>query len=128
MPIAETETELHTGGAVVLDASGNGQIPFVTDHANQRWEVEHISVSTSQAITATPIPGVATYVNVPGDAQHSRGASFSGILNDFDTPNPIKVGMGDVLYVSFTGGIAGTTAYATLEGSKFSRRWHRGDS
>ena len=115
----ELSGELHRGGQVVLDANGNGTVTLYPDHAQQRWEVRHVVVQTSQAATAIPIPVAQLYVNIV-DPVHSRGATASGSQDIFD--GNIRIGPSDLLLVVWTGGIPGTVASVTVEGDFYTRR------
>ena len=84
---AETATQLHRAGQVILDDDGNGVLTFDPYSARQRWVVSSVVVSTNQAAAATVIP-VATVakntVTVGTLSQgNSRGASWSGNQDTF---------------------------------------------
>lgn len=123
----ETQAGLRKSGNVVLDASGNGTIPFTTENARQRWVINTVVVATSQAATATPVPQAGVYVNgvylgaaATTSAGGSEGVTWSGSQDTF--AGSTELGPCDQLAVVFTAGIAGTTAYANLRGTKYTRR------
>jgi hypothetical protein len=116
---AEYSGDLKQAGSVVLDGSGNGTISFSAQNARQRWEVTAIVVSTSQAATATPVPVATVYVNGVSTG-NSQGATSSGNQDTFS--GTVQVGPCDTLSVVFAGGIAGTTAFANVAGTKYTRR------
>jgi hypothetical protein len=127
----ETGSQLRKTGSVVLDGNGNGVLNFDPDHANQRWVVAQVVVSTNQSATSTVIPVATLALNAvtlatlsPGNR---RGASWSGNQDTF-TGN-MDVGPCDFVTVIFgppsgTAGasLAGVTATAILTGTKYSRR------
>ncbi len=115
----EHSGQLHRSGRVTLDADGAGQIYFVTDNAWQRWEVTQVVVATTQTPTQTPVPQAYLYVNTPNSAGNQHGGSWSGSQDTFT--GLMHVGPCDTLYVTFAGGIAGTTATAVVEGTWFRR-------
>ena len=43
----ELQSDLKKSGQVTLNASGVGVLQFYPDHANQRWEVDSVVVSTN---------------------------------------------------------------------------------
>jgi len=117
--VTEVAGQLSRSGNVVLDATGGGTITFDPDHARQRWTVSQIVVSTSQPPASTPIPTASVYVNSvlsPGNAQ---GSSWAGNRDTFT--GETDVGPCDFLAVVFAGGIPGTTAYANVSGTRYTR-------
>jgi hypothetical protein len=112
--------DLHRAGSVVLDANGNGTIPFIPANAAQSWDVTYIAASTNQAPTATVVPQVEAFVNGTLDRCNSRGASWAGNQTSF--AGLIKVGPCDNLNIVFTAGVPGTTASVTIEGTYTTRR------
>lgn len=126
-PYTETQSGLRKSGSAVLDASGNATIPFSTENARQRWEITSVVVATSQAATATPVPQAGIYVNgvytgaaATTSAGGSEGVTWSGSQDVFT--GQTDLGPCDQLAVVFTAGIPGTTAYANLRGTKYTRR------
>lgn len=118
--VTEDAGILNKAGSVVLDATGSGVITFDPDNARQRWEVTRIPVSTSQAAGTTPIPRVSVSVNEPSSPGNGQGATWSGNLDTFT--GLTDVGPCDFLAVTFTGGQPGTTAYANVSGTRYTRR------
>lgn len=128
---AELTSQLKASGQVKLDATGHGVIQFYPDHANQRWEVDTVVVSTNQAATATTVPVASLALNTvssatmsPGNAQ---GSTWNGNQETFT--GQVLVGECDFLAVLFSppAGNAGTAlsgviASAVLSGTKYTRR------
>lgn len=127
----EITSELKKSGQVALSASGIGVLQFYPDHANQRWEIDSIVVSTNQSATATTVPFVSLALNTvdpttasPGNAQ---GSTWNGNSETFT--GSIKVGECDFLAVLFTPPkgasgtpLAGVIGSAVLSGTKYTRR------
>jgi len=127
----EIEGELKKSGSVTLDASGTGVLIFDPDHANQRWEVTSVVVSTNQAATATVIPVATLALNTPVAATMSqgnqRGSTWSGNQDVFR--GQIGVGPCDSLSVLFAPPpgalgtpLSGVIASAVVQGTKYTRR------
>jgi hypothetical protein len=117
--VGEVSGELHRGGSVVLDAAGSGSVFLVPDNAWQRWVVEEIAVTTSQAASATPVPAVQIFVGSTASQLNAKGASWSGNQETFR--GTVRVGPCDTLAVVFTAGIPGVTASAVVEGTYYKR-------
>ncbi len=127
----EITSDLKASGQVKLNTSGVGVLQFSPDHANQRWEISTIVVSTDQAATATTVPVASLALNTvdpttasPGNAQ---GSSWNGNQETFT--GSIKVGECDFLAVIFAppAGASGTPlsgviGRAVLTGTKYTRR------
>lgn len=127
----ELQLDLKKSGQVTLNAAGIGVLQFYPDHANQRWEVDSVVVSTNQAATATTVPFVSLALNTvdpatasPGNAQ---GSTWNGSSETFT--GMIKVGECDFLAVIFTpptgaagAPLAGVIGSAVITGSKYTRR------
>jgi hypothetical protein len=100
-----------------LDGSGNGQVSFVIDNTNVRWIIDTVHVATVDAsgnITTTPVPQAKTYRNQVSP-QTFAGGTFSG---NFDTASGrVILYTGDTLFVVWTGGVPGSFATATIEGT-----------
>jgi hypothetical protein len=122
MPAADGEltAQLKKVGRVVLDASGNGTLYFDPDNANQRWEVTGVVVSTNQGLT-TPYPVATLFVGPETSPGNNQGATASGNQDTFGS-GCIDVGNADTLAVVWTGGVPGSTAFAQVTGSKYTRR------
>ena len=114
----EAEGQLAKFGSIVLNASGNGTIDFSVDNAWQRWVVRTVRVSTSQASTKTPYPTAEVFAG-PISPGYSQGATWTGNSDTFT--GETHVDDGTDLHVQFTGGIAGTTAYARVYGTRYTR-------
>lgn len=102
--------------SVVLDGNGNGTLTFGVDYSsNHRWVISDIIVATSQSSTSPPYPTVTAYL---GGQQVgvSEGATWTG--NQDVLRGQIEMTL-DELSVAFTGGLAGTTATAIIEGDSF---------
>jgi hypothetical protein len=117
--------DLHKGGSVTLNGSGNGTITLQPDNAQQSWQVTYIAISTNQSPTATIVPQVTAYVNTPMSVSNNRGASWSGNQTSFS--GLIKVGPCDTLYVVFAAGVPGTIGSAAIEGTYLTRRGRPGE-
>lgn len=105
-------------GSVTLDANGDGTIEFGTQHANQKWVIDSVIVSTDQDQTTAPYPQVVLYLGGQ-QAGVSEGASWLG--NQDVLKGRMEMTSGDNLEVSFTGGVAGSVATAIIEGA--AHRW-----
>lgn len=102
--------------AVKLDGSGNGTVTFdVTYSANHKWVISDVIVATDQASTTAPYPTATAYL---GGQQVgvSEGATWTG--NQDIMRGQIEM-TADTLSVAFTGGVAGSTATAIIEGDSF---------
>lgn len=128
----ERSAPLRASGTVTLDATGNGVIIFDPDHANQRWEVTSVVVSTNQAGTATTVPVVNLATNTDSFAlmasYNAKGASWSG-NQDTWSGDTIDVGSCDSFSVVFSpvpgtsgAALSGVIAKATVTGTKYTRR------
>jgi hypothetical protein len=115
----EVSGQLNAGGSVVLDAGGNGTVTLSPDNARQRWVVTSVVFRTNQASDATPVPVAEVFVNSTQSFQNSQGATYSGNLDT--ATGQVDVGPCDTLSVVWTGGIAGTTAWANVSGSYYTR-------
>ncbi len=134
VPAAETEGQLLQAGQVTLDSSGNGVLTFEPANARQRWVVQSVVVRTSQAVTATVIPVATVAKNTMIASQlsqaNSRGQSWSGNQDVF--AGQVDISPADYLSVLFTpppgatagqiATLAGVIAYATVTGTKYTRR------
>lgn len=128
---AELQSQLKKSGQVKLDSTGRGTLLFYPDHANQRWEVDSVVVSTNQAATATTVPVASLALNTvdattasPGNAQ---GSTWNGNQETFS--GTILVGECDFLAVLFTppagtngSALSGVIGSAVLTGTKYTRR------
>ena len=102
--------------SVVLDGNGNGTLTFgVTFSSNHKWVIEDIIVATSQSSTSPPYPTATAYL---GGQQVgvSEGATWTG--NQDVLRGQIEMTLDD-LTVAFTGGLAGSTATAVIEGESY---------
>lgn len=126
----EYSATLKKNGSVALDEFGNGTIYFDPENARQRWQVTSVVVATSQAPTDIPVPTAGVYLNgvyqgtalqgVATSPGGSQGVTWSGSQDTFT--GQVDVGPCDQLAVVFQSGIAGSTAYANLAGTKYTRR------
>ena len=100
--------------SVALDGDGNGQVTFAIDNTNQRWIIDTVSVQTSQAPTATPIPQAMVFLD-DTTPQGLQGGTFAGSM---DTAAGRCILYPDnMMIVAWTGGVPGTTATATIAGT-----------
>jgi hypothetical protein len=129
--MAELEGDLKKSGQVTLNASGNGVLSFSTDHANQRWEVTSVVVSTNQNANAVVVPFVTLAENTTDistlSAGNQRGSTWNGDKETF--AGLWKLGPMDFLSVFFappTGqsgaSMSGVIASAVVSGTKYTRR------
>jgi len=116
----ELVAQLKKAGSVVLDGNGNGTLYFDPDNANQRWEVTGVVVSTNQGL-AIPYPVATLYVGPETSPANNQGATASGNQDTFGG-GCIDVGNADQLAVVWTGGVPGSTAFAQVSGTKYTRR------
>lgn len=103
-------------GSVVLDGSGNGTVTFgVTFSSNHKWVIADVLVATSQSSTQSPYPTAIAYL---GGQQVgvSEGATWTG--NQDVMRGQIEM-TADDLNIAFTGGLAGSTATAVIEGDNY---------
>ena len=131
----ETSSQLALSSSVVLSALGQGVIEFDPDNANQRWEITGVVVSTNQAATATTIPVATNALNAPFasmvNQSNTRGATWSANQDQW-SGGTIDVSPADSFCVVFTppAGLSGTAlaplagviAYASITGTKYTRR------
>lgn len=106
--------EIRRRQSVTLDASGNGSVTFIVRHANQRWIIRYVGVSTSQAPTTAPYP-TATVYEGPQQAGMSDGATWTGNQDTFT--GRFIMDAGTDLTVAFTGGVVGSVATVVIEGT-----------
>jgi hypothetical protein len=130
----ETAGQLKTSQSVVLNAAGTGALSFDPDHANQRWVVTNVTVSTNQASTAVVIPYATLAMNTVDITSMSqgnqRGTSWTGNNDQFK--GALDVGPCDFMSVLFypppgaTAGqiaaLAGVIATAVVTGTRYTRR------
>lgn len=130
----ETAGQLRKSGQVTLNSNGTGTLTFDPDHANQRWVVTGVVVSTNQAATATVIPQCTIALNTTDQTQlsasNNQGTSWSGNNDTFS--RAVDVGPCDFLSVMFfpppgsspaqVAALAGVIATALLTGTKYTRR------
>lgn len=100
--------------SVTLDGSGNGAVTFNVRHANQRWRIEYVTVSTNQASTTAPYP-TATIYEGPQQAGMSDGATWTGNQDTFR--GRFVMDACTDLTVAFTGGVAGSVATVVILGT-----------
>lgn len=100
--------------SVTLDGSGNGSVTFDVRSSNQRYVIDRVLVSTSQAVTQTPYP-TATIYEGPQQAGMADGASWTGNQDVF--AGRFVIDAGTDLTVAFTGGVAGSVATAVISGT-----------
>lgn len=130
----ETSGILQTSGSVVLAADGTGVITLDPDHANQRWEVTNVDVSTNQPGTATTIPVVTIALDTVTVATlasyNQRGSTWSGNQDQW-AGGTIDVGPCNYLSICFApvpgqpgaaAALAGVIAKARISGTKYTRR------
>lgn len=117
MPWRQLEGTLRRSGSVVLDGNGDGSVTFAVFTANHRWVIRTLVVSTSQAQTSAPYPQVVAYLGQNEQAARSEGGSWLG--NQVTMRGDIDMDEGEDLTVAFTGGVAGTTATAVIEGDSY---------
>ena len=127
----EITSDLKKSGQVTLNASGIGVLQFYPDHANQRWEVDTVVVSTNQAATATTVPVASLALNTvdpsTASAGNAQGSTWNGNSETFT--GTLKVGECDFLAVIFTppagasgAPLSGVIGSAVLTGTKYTRR------
>lgn len=127
----EITSDLKKSGQVTLNASGIGVLQFYPDHANQRWEVDTVVVSTNQTATATTVPVASLALNTvdpsTASAGNAQGSTWNGNSETFT--GTLKVGECDFLAVIFTPPagasgtpLAGVIGSAVLTGTKYTRR------
>jgi hypothetical protein len=129
--VAEISGQLKKSAQVKLDANGNGVITFDPDHANQRWEVTSVVVSTDQPATATVVPFVTLAENTVAlstmSAGNNRGGTWNGNKETFQ--GLWHIGPCDFLAIIFSpptgqsgSPLAGVIASAVVAGTKYARR------
>jgi hypothetical protein len=118
-----------------LDTNGLAVISFSPDHANQRWEVTFIGVSTNQNATATLIPYAVPAINTTSLSTMSAGnqraqATWSGNNDAFR--GLIDVGPCDFLSVLYYpppgqsgAALSGVIASVVVTGTKYTKRGTR---
>lgn len=130
----EVASQLKTSGSATLNSGGTGTVSFSPDHANQRWVLRNVVVTTNQAATATVIPYATLALNTTDITQLSqgnqRGTSWTGNNDQFS--GSLDVGPCDYVSVLFypppgaTGSqiaaLSGVIATAVITGTKYTRR------
>ena len=127
----EITSDLKKSGQVTLNTAGVGVLQFYPDHANQRWEVDTVVVSTNQSATATTVPYVSLALNtvdpVTASAGNAQGSTWNGNSETFT--GKTKVGECDFLAVIFTPPtgasgtpLSGVIGSAVVTGTKYTRR------
>lgn len=116
----ELQALLKSNGTVTLDASGDGTVTFSPDNANQRLEITGVVVSTDQGNT-TPYPVATLYVGSTTSPGNNQGATASGNQDVFGS-GVIDVDNAQEFSVVWTGGVAGSNAFAQITGRKYTRR------
>lgn len=108
--------EYRRRASVTLDGSGNGTVNFDVWSANHKWVITDVIGATSQAQTTSPYPTATTYL---GGQQIgvSEGATWVG--SQFTLRGRIEMTAADDLTVTFTGGVAGSTATVIIEGERY---------
>lgn len=129
--VTEITSALKKSGQVTLNAQGLGVLTFDPDHANQRWEVDFVVVSTNQSATATTVPVVTLAMNTVTfgtlSAGNQQGATWNGNQETFS--GRWDVGPCDFLSVLFSppagaapDGLPGVIGSAVVTGTKYTRR------
>lgn len=130
----EVAGQLRKSGSVTLSAAGTGAISFSPDHANQRWVISGIVVTTNQAADASVVPYCTAALNTTDITQLSagnqHGTTASG--NNDSYAGEIDVGPCDFESILFyppvgaTAGqiavLSGVQATAVITGTKYTRR------
>jgi len=105
---------LNTYGSVTLDAKGYGQV-ILNPTAMMDWTITRIAVKTTQGTTDTPVPTCTVYLGSVSDGDivdqtwtGSRDVSDCNFVVPYGTP----------LIFEWVGGIAGTTATASVIGTQ----------
>ena len=106
--------EVRRRQSVTLDGSGNGSVLFNVRHANQRWLIGFITVSTNQSPSQAPYP-TATIYEGPQQAGMADGATWTGNQDTFR--GRFVMDACTDLTVAFAGGIPGTVATVVIEGT-----------
>lgn len=127
----EVPARLRKSLTTQLDANGRGTVTFDTDHANQRWVITSVFVSTNQPSQSTLVPYATSALNTTDISQMSPGNQFgqSWTGNNDTFTGPIDVGPCDfysVIWGPPTGQsgapLAGVIATAVVQGTKYTRR------
>jgi hypothetical protein len=106
--------QLNTYGSVTLNASGTGQVTL-NPTAMMDWRVTRMAVKTTQAPNQTPIPTCTVYLgNVSDGDIVDQTWTGSRDVSDCD----IAVPYGTPLIFRWEGGVAGTTATASILGTQ----------
>ena len=130
----EITSQLKTSGNVTLNAAGNGSIQFSPDHANQRWVITSVVVSTNQQAQALCVPYCTLALNTVDITQLSqgnqRGTTYNGFQNTFS--GAMDVGPCDFVSLLFypppgaspaqITALAGVIGNVVLTGTKYTRR------
>lgn len=114
MPDYKKAGAVHRSGTCTLDATGSGTIIFEVQHANQRWKIYSVVISTNQAQTTAPYPQATVYAGGIAQPGLSQGASWLG--NQVTLTGEVMMDPGIDLTVGFSGGVPGTVATAVIDG------------
>jgi hypothetical protein len=113
--VADTRKSLVSGGSVVLDATGSGQVQLGPDSGPANWSVSSVVRQTNRP-GQSPVPRVQLYLDTV-DPQNSLGVSYDGSFGTFVGEQTLS--RGQHLLVVWTGGQAGDRAAATVNGEKW---------
>lgn len=128
----EVVADLKKSAQVKLDANGLAVVQFSPDHANQRWQVTYIGVTTNQNANATLIPYAVPALNTVSLTTMSAGnqraqATWSGNNDAFR--GLTDVGPCDFLSVLFYpppgqsgAALSGVIASVVITGTKYTKR------
>lgn len=112
--------EIDRSQRVVLNSNGGGTVTFEVRHANERWECSGVVCSSSQDITQEPYPLARVHDGAQLSDAHRAG--WTPIANQDTLSGRFVLDNGTDLYVTFAGGIPGTTCTARITGQSFAWR------
>lgn len=113
--MVDTRRTLVTGGSVVLDATGSGQVSLGPSSGPPDWLVTTVITQTDRPGQA-PVPRVQLYLDTV-DPQNSLGIGYDGSFGQFVGDQ--RLSRGQYLIAVWTGGQAGDRATATVNGEKW---------
>lgn len=96
----------------VADAAGSAVLELGPVPPWQAWRIERV------AVTATDGDPEARLYRGPASAPNLLGGTYSGKLDTYEAPNPIELGPGQALTVTFTGGAPGSIMSAAATGER----------
>lgn len=120
MPDLMPNALLNVAGSVILDGNGYGSIRFAPQ--GELWEVQGIVVQCSDFAGPPAFEAIGRVYQgtiSPGNVRATAYAASSG-NSASAAGDPIRLVDGEPMFIEWTGGTPGVTAYVTIRGIKSS--------